>query len=327
MQRYAIDVPRRLGAFLDPLAPPARLRGPAGHLWEQFCLPAAVGRRLLWSPNNTGPLAVSRQVCTMHDLIPLDRPEWFSPRFSAWYRFLLPRLARRAAHCIAISEYTRQRLLALSGIDERRVTVIPNGIDPSFRPAAPEAVAQARAALHIPEGPYLLSVGSLEPRKNLPLLLRAWRTAQTSVDPSLTLVVAGAQGGSRVFAGSALGPVPPRVHFTGYVPDAHLAALYTGAAAFLYPSLYEGFGLPPLEAMACGTPVITSDTTSLPEVAADAAVLVDPASEADVANAIVDLLTSPPRLQSFSAAGLRRAARFSWDDAAAQTRAVLERAA
>jgi glycosyltransferase involved in cell wall biosynthesis len=324
MQRYALEVSRRLADILESVDPPGGMRGPAGHAWEQLYLPMAVQGRLLWSPNNTGPLTVGHQICTIHDLIPLEHPEWFSAQFSAWYRYLLPRLTRRAAHLIAVSEYTKQRLQELLRIPESRITVIPNGVDPAFQPASPDRVERARTALGVGPGPYLLCVGSVEPRKNIGRLLEAWRMAQSRVAEDVTLVVAGGAGASRVFSEVLLGELPARVRFTGYVPDEHLAALYTGAAAFIYPSLYEGFGIPPLEAMACGVPVITSHNTSLPEVTGGAAMLVDPREPEAMAEAVVALFRNEELRRELTVKGLARAAGYSWESVARETRTLLE---
>ena len=324
MQRYALEISRRLSGILDSVDPPDGLRGPAGHVWEQVYLPVAVRGRLLWSPNNTGPLAVAHQVCTIHDLIPLEHPEWFSPQFSRWYQYLLPRLTRRAAHLIAVSEYTKQRLQELLKIDQHRISVIPNGVDVSFQPSSPERVEAMRAALGLTSGRYLLCVGSVEPRKNIGGLLAAWRLVHRQLDEDISLVIAGAPGGASVFAQTALGPLPPRVQFIGYVPDEQLPDLYSGATAFIYPSLYEGFGIPPIEAMACGVPVITSNTTSLPEVTAGAAVLVNPADPHEMAGAILELFQNARLRRELIPRGLARAAYYTWDQAAFLTRRVLE---
>ena len=325
MQRYAIELSQRFPQYLDPVRPVDALRGPAGHLWEQLYLPSAVRGRLLWSPNNTGPLAVPRQVCTIHDLIPLDHPEWFNRRFAAWYAWLLPRLAKRVQHIIAISEFTRMRVMDLLRVPGSKVTVIPNGVDSKFYRRTPDEIDEARRALGIGAARYVLCVGSLEPRKNLRGLFNAWRVAQTSIDDDIQLVVAGARGSARVFAASSIDEIPPRVHFTGYVSDEHLPALYSGAMAMIYPSLYEGFGLPPLEAMACGTPVVTSNNSSLPEVVGRAAILVDATDDASIAHGIVRILRDELLREELSAIGLERAAQFHWDSTAQQTLDVLLR--
>ena len=323
MQRYAIEISRRLRHGLEEIRPAAPLTGAKGHLWEQGYLPVAVGSRLLWSPNNTGPLVVRRQICTFHDLIPLERPDWFSKGFAAWYGWLLPRLARSVPHLIAISEFTKSRIAEICRVPENRITVVPNGVDERFQPATPAAIAAMRTALGIESRDYLVYVGSLEPRKNLRGLLEAWSRIQDS-SGGVELVVAGAKGRSQVFAGAGLSEIPPRVFFTGYVPDEHLPALYSGALGAVYPSLYEGFGLPPLEAMACGTPVITSSTTSLPEVTGKAALLVDPAKISEIAEAMKALIGGGQLREQLRLQGLARAAQFTWDRAAQSTWGVLE---
>lgn len=323
MQRYAIELASRFGERIQQVRPDRPLKGAAGHLWEQFYLPAAVKGRLLWSPNNTGPLAVSNQVCTFHDLIPLDRPEWFNPRFAAWYRWLLPRLARKVRHLIAVSEFTKRRIVERFGVDPANVTVIPNGVDARFHPRSFEEVADVRRALGIQSEDYLLCVGSVEPRKNLGRLLQAWSRIEKRIAPGVQLVVAGAKGASLVFSDVSIGTLPPRVQLTGYVRDEQLPALYSGALALVYPSLYEGFGLPPLEAMACGTPVVTSDNTSVPEVVGDAAVLVDPCDVESIADGIRRVLESGSLRSRMRKSGLARAERYGWDEIARRTWSVL----
>jgi glycosyltransferase involved in cell wall biosynthesis len=325
MQRYAIEVSERFSQYLDPVRPVDPLRGAVGHLWEQCYLPSAVRGRLLWSPNNTGPLAVTRQVCTIHDLIPLDHPEWFNRRFAAWYAWLLPRLAQRVQHIIAISEFTRQRVMDLLRVPSSKITVIPNGVDGRFYPRSAEEIERMRQALGIGDLRYILCVGSLEPRKNLRGLFNAWRIAQTSIDDDIHLVVAGARGSARVFAASSIREVPPRVHYTGYVSDEHLPALYSGALAMIYPSLYEGFGLPPLEAMACGTAAVTSNNSSIPEVVGDGAVLVDARDDSSIADGIVRVLRDGSLREELNKIGVQRVARFQWDSTAKQTLEVLLR--
>jgi glycosyltransferase involved in cell wall biosynthesis len=323
MQRYALELSRRFADHLDPVRPAMALGGTTGHLWEQLYLPSAVRGRLLWSPNNTGPLVVERQVCTIHDLIPLDHPEWFNRRFGEWYSWLLPRLAKRVRHMIAISDFTKDRIVKRLGVSAEKVTVIPNGVDSRFSPRNAEEIERVRRALGITPAPYLLYVGSLEPRKNLPRLLAAWRTAQSSAPKDVRLIIAGARGSKRVFGALEIKAVPPRTEFIGYVPDEHLPELYSGAVALVYPSLYEGFGLPPLEAMACGTPVVTSDGTSLPEVVGDNAVLVDPHDADSIAEGLVRVLSSPSLRDAMSREGRKRAARFTWEQTAHQTLQLL----
>ncbi len=324
MQRYGIEMADRLGDLLDVVRPSSPLRGAKGHLWEQVYLPAASGSRLLWSPNNTGPLAVSRQICTMHDIIPVEHPEWFNSRFAAWYKYLLPRLTHRVRHMIAVSQFTKDRIVERFGVNPDKITVVWNGVDSQFRPRTAEEVAEVRTALGIRSPRYLLSLGSLEPRKNLPRLLTAWSRLRSELPADLSLVCVGSKGASLVFKDAGITEIPEGVHFTGYARQEHLPALYSGALALVYPSLYEGFGLPPLEAMACGTAVITSNTTSLPEVTAGAALLVNPLSEDDIAAAILKMVRDETVRQSLRERALAHASRWTWDLAAADTRKVLQ---
>jgi len=319
MQRYALELSRRFAGRIDHVRPAKPLRGATGHLWEQLYLPSAVGGRLLWSPNNTGPLAVGHQVCTIHDLIPLDHPEWFNRRFAAWYGWLMPRLAKKIQHIIAISQFTKQRIVERLGVRPDRVSVIPNGVDERFSPRTPEEIEAVRRALGINATAYILCVGSLEPRKNLRRLIEAWARVQPLLGADVELVIAGARGSSRVFDSVRLDPLPPQVHFTGYVSDEQLPALYCGALALVYPSLYEGFGLPPLEAMACGTPVVTSNGTSLAEVAADVAVMVDPEDVDSIADGIRRVASSSALREELRRRGLERASRNTWERTAQQT--------
>jgi glycosyltransferase involved in cell wall biosynthesis len=213
------------------------MKGIPGHLWEQVCLPAKLRGRALWSPNCTGPLSIHNQVCTFHDVIALERPDWFSPTFAAWYGWLLPKLARRVTHIIAVSEFTKTRLTELIGIDPRKVTVIPNGVDERFRKQEPGAIANVRQQLGINSEQYVLCLGSIEPRKNLSRLLEAWSALSPDIKRGISLVVAG--GKSAVFSKMSITGISPDVHFTGYVEEDQLPALYSGALALVFPSLYE----------------------------------------------------------------------------------------
>ncbi len=327
MQRYAHEVSSRLAANLREIRPSRALKGPAGHLWEQVCLPASVGSSLLWSPNNTGPVFVRHQVCTIHDIIPIDRPEWFSRSFVAWYKYLLPALAKSAQHLIAISEFTRSRIIDAFGVAPEKVSVVLNGIGPEFTPRFQPEVDAVKKTLGVSPAPYLLYVGSVEPRKNLVRLLEAWDRIQQSCPETQLLITGLSTKGSGVFSEVNITRIPPRVFFTGYVRDEDLPALYSGALAFVYPSLYEGFGLPPAEAMACGTPVITSNGTSLPEVVGDAAVLVDPEDVSSIADAMLRVVRSESLRSEMSERGIKRAERFTWDNAARQTWQILSREA
>ncbi len=262
-----------------------------------------------------------RTVFTLHDLTFLLYPEAHSLA-NRWYlTLMMPRFLRAAGAVVAVSECTRRDAVRLYGLEEARVRVIYPGVGPEFRPAHPGEVATVRRRYGLPER-LILYVGTIEPRKNLPTLLRAY-SALRQRGCEHRLVIVGREGWrSRGFwetlkelglGGEVLTP--------GYVPDADLPALYSAAEALVFPSLYEGFGLPVLEAMACGVPVVCSAASSLPEVAGEAALLVSPADVGGLAAAIERLLDDPALRARLRAEGLARARRFTWEAAA---RATLE---
>ena len=162
VQRYLLSLLAHMPGELNSLKPSRALQGIRGHLWEQFYLPTQLKGRLLWSPGNTGPLCVSRQVLTLHDAASLDHPEWFEKKFALWYNALLPRLVRKVRSVITVSHFSKERIVALTQVDPERVHVISNGVESRFRPSDPQAVEQLRIKFKLPE-PYILFVGSLEP--------------------------------------------------------------------------------------------------------------------------------------------------------------------
>jgi glycosyltransferase involved in cell wall biosynthesis len=265
-------------------------------------------------------------VVTVHDLTLLRHPELGTPAL----RRLVARTAgavREATRIIADSEATRADVVALLGVAPERVHTVPLGCDPRFTPGDPAAARRAAAALGI-EAPFVLHVGTIEPRKNLPALVTAFARARRAARLPHRLVLAGAPGWGvePVRARIAAEGVADLVRLTGALPDAQLLALYRAADLFAFPSLYEGFGLPVLEAMACGTPVLAANVASLPEVAGDAALLVDPRDEAALAAALERGLTDPALRARLRTAGPPRAATFTWDRCAAATLAVYAQA-
>jgi glycosyltransferase involved in cell wall biosynthesis len=235
---------------------------------------------------------------------------------------------------IVVSEATRRDLLDLYAVDPERVTVIHHGVDTQrYRPAPDAEVARVRSRLGLGR-PYLLFLGGIEPRKNLPRLVQAFASARAGADGH-DLVIAGASVAwnpeGRKELATALARIPGavrgRIRMPGYVDGPDKVALISGADALAFPSLYEGFGFPVLEAMACGTPVLTSDVSSLPEVAGEAAVMVDPADEASIAEAIDRLAEDQALRDRLRASGLERVKRFTWEETARRTVAVLHRAA
>jgi len=326
VQRYVLELTSRLRG-LEVLEPSTPLHGVRGHLWEQFCLPQRCRRfKVLWSPANSGPLTIDRQVVTVHDLAVVDHPEWFNPQFALWYRWMMPRLVRRVRRIIAVSEFTKQRILEISGVDESRVVVIPNGVDARFRPRAQQEVNQIKRRLGIQGQEYVLNLATIEPRKNLRRQLEAWSQCVEFLPDNICLVIAGVHGKTQVFQKADLGPMPARVIMAGFIPDELLPALYSGALVFLYASIYEGFGLPALEAMACGTPPVVGQNTALSEVIGNCGVLVDAQQAESIAWGVRHLIEDGDARSALARAGLERSRGFSWQRSAELTQKILGQA-
>jgi len=282
-----------------------RMNGLAGHAWEQFVLPAKLkSNSILWSPANTGPLMVSNQALTIHDLSPLDHPEWFQKSFAAWYRLLLPILAKRVQVIFTPSEYTQQKVL--KQLEAKNVIVTPNGVDTNI--FHPEAIQKT---YEFPNK-YILSVGSLQPRKNIRLLMDAWHTLKDDFRDSW-LVIAGESG--HVFRNIKFFG-DERIRFMNYVNETDLPGLYAQAELLVLPSFDEGFGLPVIEAMACGTPIIASDGGALPEVVGDAGLIFELAKPNELIETIRKCLSDNHLRISLIEKGLARAKKFSWQKSA-----------
>jgi glycosyltransferase involved in cell wall biosynthesis len=272
----------------------------------------------------TDPQAIARSrrfrtVALLYDLIPLRYPREYLRRRSviarANYAYQL-RSTRRADHLLAISEATRRDAIELLGTPASRVSVVPLAVDRDlFSPLAADLARGAVEAEYGISRPYFFYIGGFDYRKNVERLIRALEIS----DPSgVLLVIAGALGplGMELREAVKGTPVADRIRWLGYVPEGDLRALYAGSLALVYPSLYEGFGLPVLEAMSCGAPVLTSPLSSLPEVAGDAALYVDPGSPAELAAALRRLAAEPALRAELRERGLERAQRFSWTDTA-----------
>jgi glycosyltransferase involved in cell wall biosynthesis len=262
---------------------------------------------------------------TVHDVIPLLHPEWMYEGAEAEFRMITDSLAIESDYVIANSETTARDVSALLGIAPDRVFVTPFAANPEiFHPEDdPAKLAEVRARYGIPPGNYVLSVCTVEPRKNLPHLIRCFFRLLDQEDPGdLYLVLVGPSGWKTDAVSATLAQRPElRAHvvLTGYVADSDLAAVYSGARAFVYPSLYEGFGLPILEAMQCGTPVVTSNTSSMPEVSGTAAVQVSPTDSDALCEALKHLLADADHARELRRRGLARASLFSWDRTAERT--------
>ena len=274
------------------------------------------------------------RVFTVYDLIPLVRPDFVPQSLSDAFRRLLHRIDVERDWVISISEFTRTEFCERTGMSPERVRVAPLAAAACFYPVTdPEVITATRARYAIPEGEYLLCLAAPQPRKNLASLIRSFfRLLDEERLHDTSLVLAGSPGQGWMYdeifaAAETSSKHRSRVVSTGYVAEEDLAALYSGAVAFVFPSLYEGFGLPALEAMACGTPVITSNTTSLPEVVGDAALLVDPSDADQLCEAMSIILSHHSLREVLSRRGLERAAQFSWERCADQTVEVYRLAA
>lgn len=326
VQRYLRELISLFPEDIRQISPSKPLNGIAGHIWEQTILPLSVRNSILWSPSISGPLALERQVVTIHDVVPLDHPEWLNPKFASWYRFLTPRLANRVRSILVVSEFTKQRLIYYCPSVEAKINVVPLAADDRFHPCQPFEIDYARSELGIPSSSYIVALGSIEPRKNLKRLLLAWEQIESKIPSDVWLILAGGHGKSLVFGDVSFDKLPKRVHFTGRVDDSLLPALYSGAIATVYPSLYEGFGLPPLEAMACGCPVLTSDVASLPEVVGDAAVKINPLNIDEIAAELLRLIEDSSLRLRLRLLGLEQARSFSWKKTAEDTWKTLTQA-
>ncbi len=315
-QRVAAEILKRLHN-VNMVAPAKPLGGAMGHLWEQLVLPFRTRGEFLWSPSATGPILKSRQVVTLHDIAFFDVPEFFSASFRAFYGALIPLLVRRCAIVVTVSEFSRQRIIQRLGLPEDKVIVIPNGVTDVFRIYSADEIDVTRKALNLPKR-YVLLQATSDRRKNLQQTFAAWAQAQPELPEDLHLAASGNLGRSHVFGDLGDVAQAPRTCLLGYVAEEHMGPLMAGAEFFLFPSLYEGFGLPIIEAMSCGTPVLTADASATGEIAGGAALLVDPTSTDSIAAGIVRMARDSDLRGQLSAAGLLRASQFTWDDAARQ---------
>ncbi|KAB0632375.1 glycosyl transferase family 1 [Burkholderia stagnalis] len=302
----------------DPAALPAQARrqvapGLRGVLWEQWTLPRATCGRTLLSLCNVGPLLKREQVLLIHDAAVFDLPAGYSLAFRVWYRLAFAILKRRARHIVTVSHFSRARIAARLRMPPARVSVVPGAVDHVDRIDADPRVL---SRLRLERDGYVLFVGSLAPGKNLGRALEAIALLRRS-HPAMRFVIAGSAN-AKIFGEAAGGPRAddPRVTWAGYVTDGELKALYEAAGCFVFPSLYEGFGLPPLEAMRSGCPVIVSHEGALPEVCGGAALFCDAYDAADIAATIARVMDDAALRERLRAQGVAHAGRFSWQASA-----------
>ena len=331
-----LEVFAALGSFAALAAPGLRLRAvraaglgrPARIGWTQLAAGAAArrsGARLLHGLHYELPLRAGLPtVVTVHDLTLVTHPEWHEAAKVRYFGWALRRAVAGADRVLCVSATTARDLAEHLGVDGGRVDVTPLGTD--LVPASDEEVAQLRARLGL-DGPYLLGLGTLEPRKDLPTLVRAFAAVAAELPHTLVLAGLAGWGSDELAEAVAASGAAERIRLTGYVPEPDKAALLTGADLLAYPSRYEGFGLPVLEAMACGTPVVTTTGGSLPEVAGDAAVLVPPGDPEQLAAAVLKLLGDQAAWADQARRGRARAAAFTWERCADLTADAYRKAA
>lgn len=299
--------------------------------WRQLFLPLLLKRHRIdvcfFTNFVISVLSGCPMVLTIHDFSFKLFPRTHSLRNVIWARSLVPVSVRRCRRIIAVSNHTKLDLLRLMNVNQDKVAVVYEGAAAQFVPEPEPGDADVLAGYDIRQ-PYVLYVGTLEPRKNLITLVKSFNEVAEKVE-DVQLVLAGRRGwmAQSIFDEIKERELLPRVRITGYVPDGHLAALYRQAAAFVYPSLYEGFGLPPLEAMASGTPVIVSQSSSLPEVIGDAGLYINPLDAGELAAAIEKVISDGDLSASLVAKGLEQAGRFSWRRAAEETMEILRETA
>lgn len=332
---------RALGTDLELVMVEPGSRGKLAKVWfEQVGFPAAVRRMkadLAWVPYWAGPLACPAPVvCTIHDVIALALPAYRGGVAGAAYLSLVTASAPGAAHILTDSEFSKQDIVARLGLPAERVTAVLLAADGRFRPGVPGNDAErAKARYGLPER-YTLYLGGFDPRKNIETLLQVYVWAGETIGEEYPLVVTG-RPEDRCFtadgAPTTLGEmaraleVEDVVRFVGRVAEEDKPAVYAGARALVYPSRYEGFGLPPLEAMACGVPVIGSNAACIPEVVGPAGILVDPMDARRMAGALIAVCAEDELHDRLAAKALLRAAEFSWQRAAIDTAAVFRAAA
>jgi len=325
VERYAHEVVDRIAAPLSAsLYKPERSELFYQHFWEQIVLPVKLkGRPLLFNPCNLAPVGYRRNVVVIHDVIPFLYPQFYSSIFSRYYKGVLPLLGRHAVHILTVSEFSRRQIVKYLGVNEKKVSVVYNGVSERFSPGA-RALEQSVRSRYNLDRPYLLYIGSLEPRKDVKTLLNAFAFAQRELKLTGHALVIVGNGHPNFSAPDYSRDNSRDVKFLGYVDDQDLPALYAAAELFVYPSLCEGFGLPVLEAMACGTPALAASGSSLEEIVRQKDLLFPPGNHKILAEKIVALLADCRLRKSLSQKCLEEALLFSWAETARNTVKILD---
>jgi glycosyltransferase involved in cell wall biosynthesis len=304
---------------------------PLGDFWEHFILPRRLkkyGVEVFHGPASLIPFRKEdyRVVVTIHDLVAFLFPNTIPLKYGAYMRYLLRYAVRRADKIISVSNHTREDLIRILKVPPEKITVVHEAPTPLFRALDRD---WAREQLNIRYGlkkKFIYHLGNIEPRKNLIVLLQAFAQVCRQINNEYVLVLSGQAGWLTGTLQRFLEQYPfkERIIFTGYVPQQDLPLFMNGAEMFVFPSLYEGFGLPVLEAMNCGTPVISSNRSSIPEIVGPAALLIDPEDPTALAEMIVFLIRHPEERERLRLLGLEQAARFTWEEAARKTLAVYQ---
>lgn len=284
------------------------------HLWEQISLPRylkSIGSPLLISFTGCGPLNYSNQIMTIHDVSHERYPEWFSKNYYRFYHYMMPRIGKKAHAVLTVSEFSKKEIVDTLGINAEKIHVVHSNVPFHNKPSKEEVLSFTRN----PEAErYILAVSSMDPRKNFVRLVEAFDKIK---DKSVKLYIIGMS--FKAFNTPDLQKlIGENVHLPGYIPDEKLQTMYQNALLSVYPSLYEGFGLPPLESMTYGCPVINSDIPALREVSQDAALYVDPYNIEDITQKIEQLLVDEPLRKELQEKGLLQIKKYSWDKSAKQ---------
>jgi glycosyltransferase involved in cell wall biosynthesis len=304
---------------------------PLGDLWEHFILPLRLkkfGVEIFHGPASLIPFRKKnfRVVVTIHDLVAFLFPNTIPLKYGAYMRYLLRYAVRRADKIISVSNHTREDLIRILKVPSEKITVVHEAPTPLFRSLDRAWAREQLKNRYGLQKKFIYHLGNIEPRKNLIVLLQAFGQVCRQIHNEYVLVLSGQPGWltGNLQRFLARYPFKERIIFTGYVPREDLPLFMNGAELFVFPSLYEGFGLPVLEAMNCGTPVITSNRSSIPEIVGSAAVMIDPEDPAALAEMIVSLLRRPEEREKMSRLGLEQAGRFTWEEAARKTLAVYQ---
>ena len=333
VQRFAIEICRLLKDIIPNIyfvAPPGiqhhdlatefqvKIIGKlSSHFWEQLELPLylnKIGKPLLVNLCNTAPVYYTNKIVCIHDMASFINPHWFSKSFAAVYKILIPKVVKSSRKIITVSNFSKATIHSILQIPEKDIEVIYNAVSKSL-------VGNNTVISGNKYGRYILAVSSIEPRKNLKNLIDGFKQAKLT---GIKMVIVGA--GSKVFNDPGIETLVQNsedIVFTGYLPDADLGQVYSNALMFVYPSLYEGFGIPPLEAMHCGCPTIVSNTSSLPEVCADASLYIDPLRPNEIAKAIKLLAKNEELRKKLILKGLARTQYFSWKKSADKLASII----